>query len=226
LAYFFFGGGDEDDHYGDGGAAAGLSFRPVGSPDFKYSSMACWGVLVEVDLSTWTGGGFGFLPSKTTPAGWFPVARSFRALPDGILVTSLGSFDFPAPCDLFVTFWEGCVFAAPCDLLLTFWEGCAFAAPCDPLLTFWEGCAFAAPCDPLLTFWEGCAFAAPCDPLLTFWEGCAFSAAVAPPTPRTKKNTTANTAIAILLISPPLFKVAPQSQCADFLNIGKFCLEI
>jgi hypothetical protein len=178
LAYFFFGGGDEDDHYGDGGAAAGLSFRPVGSPDFKYSSMACWGVLVEVDLSTWTGGGFGFLPSKTTPAGWFPVARSFRALPDGILVTSLGSFDFPAPCDLFVTFWEGCAFAAPCDLLLT------------------------------------------------FWEGCAFSAAVAPPTPRTKKNTTANTAIAILLISPPLFKVAPQSQCADFLNIGKFCLEI
>jgi hypothetical protein len=69
LAHFFFGGGDEDDGYGDGGAAAGLIFRPVGSPDFKYSSMACWGVLVEVDLSSWTGGGFGFLPSKTTPAG-------------------------------------------------------------------------------------------------------------------------------------------------------------
>jgi len=84
----------------------------------------------------------------------------------------------------------------------------------------------AAPRDGLVTLGEGCVVAAPRDELDAFREGCAFSAAVASPTPITKKNTAASTSIAILPIDPPLFKVAPQSQCANFLNIGKFCLEI
>jgi len=157
--------------------------------------MACSaGVRVEVDFSTWTGGAFRFPPSKTASGGWFPVARSFRVLPDGISLTSLGSLDFPPPCDEFVTFGDGCVVAAPRDGLVTLGEGCVVAAPRDELDAF--------------------------------REGCAFSAAVAPPAPRTKENATVNTTIAILPIDPPLFKVAPQSQCANFLNIGKFCLEI
>jgi hypothetical protein len=86
--------------------------------------MACWGVLVDVDLSTWTGGGFPFRPSKTLSAGWFPVARSFSALPVGVFVT--------------------------------------------------------------------------------VGEGFAFSAAAAPPTPKRKKDTIANTTMAILPIHPPL----------------------
>ncbi len=58
LVYFFFGGAG-----GGGGSFAGLIRTPGGGPEFLYSSMACWGVRVEVDLSTRTGGGFPFWPS-------------------------------------------------------------------------------------------------------------------------------------------------------------------
>jgi len=118
VTYFFFVDGDEDhgdeDRHGDtdggGGGAAGL-IRGIGfsRPDSLYLLMASSaGVRVEVDFSTLTGMGGGFLPSKITSEDWFPVARSFRVLPDGISLTSLGSFDLFAPGDVLLTFPEGC----------------------------------------------------------------------------------------------------------------------
>jgi hypothetical protein len=70
--------------------------------------------------------------------------------------------------------------------------------------------AFSPPLGIVVTFWEGCAFCVTLGVVLAFWEGFPLSAAVAPPTPRTKKNTAANTTGASLPMHPPLSKIAPQ----------------
>ena len=178
LDHLLLGGRDGG---GGGGGGGGLMTSPLlppgGGPDFLYSSMACWGVLVEVDLFTWTGGGFPFRPSNTWSADLFPLARSFRALPDGVLVTSLGSF------------------------------------------------AFSPPLGVVVTTLGGGAFGVPLGPVLTFGEGFPLSAAVAPPTPRTKKNTAAKTIIASFPMRPPLFEPAPKSHAPIGLTYRQFGLK-
>ena len=177
LDHLLLGGRDGG---GGGGGGGGLMISPLlppgGGPDFLYSSMACLGVLVEVDLFTWTGGGLPFRPSNTSSADLFPLARSFSTLPDGVLVTSLGSFALSPLLGIVVTL-------------------------------------------------EGCPLCVSLGAVLTFGEGFPLSAAVAPPMPRTRKNTVANTTVASLPMHPPSFEVALQSHAPIVIKYRQIFLK-